>query len=70
MKEGPLEAAKITKTTIIAEITKISRFFKALTNSDEGNANDVNEDPRRSSENYKNYDNCENNKNLEIFQSH
>lgn len=35
MKEGPLEAAKITKTTIIAEITKISRFFRALTKSDE-----------------------------------
>ena len=31
VKEGPLEAAKITKTTIIAEITKISRFFRALT---------------------------------------
>ena len=35
MKKGPLEAAKITKTTIIEEITKISRFFRALTKSDE-----------------------------------
>ena len=35
MKEGPLEAAKITKTTIIAEITKILRFFRALTKGDE-----------------------------------
>lgn len=59
----------ITKTKIIAKITKASRSFERPFFDEKfpRNANEVKEGPRRNSENSENYKNCENNENLEIL---